>query len=55
MIRPLKLVSLFAVLMLVGCIASSESVSIDDAKAATRERVDEPTEAGPVMTLERPK
>ena len=50
-----KQVSLVAVLMIIGCGASPESVSVEDAKAATKERVDEQAEAGPVMTIERPK
>ncbi len=51
-----KRFSLVAVLMLVGCGSSStESVSVEDAKAAAKERGDEPAESGPVMTLERPK
>ncbi len=54
---PIKRLSLVAILMLVGCgSSSSESVSVEDAKEATKQRVDEPAaEAGPVMTLERPK
>ena len=54
---PIKRLSLVAVLMLVGCgSSSSESVSADDAKEATKQRVDEPAaEAGPVMTMELPK
>ena len=55
MMRLLTHVSFLAVLMLVGCGSSPESVSVEDAKQATKERVDEPAEAGPVMTIERPK
>lgn len=49
--------TLVAVLMVAGCSSSSsEAVSVEDAAAATKERADEPAaEAGPVMTLERPK
>ncbi|MEI8018450.1 MAG: hypothetical protein WCH39_09620 [Schlesneria sp.] len=55
--NSIKGLSLLALLMLVGCgSSSSESVSVDDAKEATKQRADEPAaEAGPVMTLERPK
>ena len=53
LIKRFSLVGLF---MLVGCASQPESVSVDDASAATKERIDEPAaEAGPVMTLELPK
>ncbi len=53
LIKPFSLVALF---MLVGCASQPESVSVDDANAATKERADEPAaDAGPVMTLELPK